>query len=167
VKHILRAAVLIVGPVALVIAFPWVFRAVVATSPATMALDRPQLFIPQSFGQYGHYRGDNVGEWIRLPATFSDGPAQCAACHTDKARFLETGVHNSLNCEGCHGPAEVHAQESPEAKPPIPEARELCLLCHRPVVGRPGSFPQIDPNRHAGGSECTLCHNPHSPEVVK
>ena len=93
-KHILRAVVIIVGPVALAIAFPWIIRAVAATGSPTMTLDRPQLFIPQSFGQYGHYRGDNVGEWVRLPVQFSSGVAQCATCHTEKAQLRSSGAHS-------------------------------------------------------------------------
>lgn len=166
-KHILRAVVLIVGPVALAIAFPWIFRAVAATGSPTMTLDRPQLFIPQSFGQYGHYRGDNVGEWVRLPVQFSSGVAQCATCHTEKARLRSSGAHSGLSCETCHGPADAHLQLGPTAKPVVPQAAELCALCHRPVVGRPGWFPQVDLALHSGGNECTLCHNPHSPEVSR
>jgi hypothetical protein len=163
--HILRAAAFIVGPVVLVVAFPWIFRAVVATGSPAMALDRPQLFIPHSFGQYGYYRGDNVGEWVRLPVQFSPGPTECATCHSEKAQLRGSGAHSGLSCETCHGPADTHLQVGPTVKPAVPQASELCGLCHQPVVGRPEWFPQVDPAVHAGGNECTLCHNPHSPGV--
>lgn len=162
--HILRAIALIVGPVALVVAFPWVFRAVAASGSASLALDRPQLLIPHSFGQYGYYRGDNVGEWVRLPVSFSDGPAQCATCHGDKEGLRSSGSHRGLSCETCHGPADTHIQNAPADKPPVPQALGLCVLCHQSgTVGRPDWFPQVDPARHAGDDRCILCHNPHAP----
>ena len=164
-RHILRAAVLIVGPVVLALVFPWVFRAVAATGSPGLAIDHPQLFIPHSFGKYGYYRGDNVAEWVRLPVRFSPGPSQCATCHGAKEQLRRSGAHSGLACETCHGPAAVHTQRTPDVKPQVPQASELCTLCHQPVVGRPDWFPQVDPQLHAGGQECTLCHNPHRPEV--
>ena len=38
------------------------------------------LLIPQSFGKYGHYRGDNVQEQMNLPLVYQ-GADFCEDCH--------------------------------------------------------------------------------------
>jgi hypothetical protein len=135
----------------------------------------PSVFIPDSFGRYGYYRGANVAEWANLPPKYSAGASECAACHGARYELWSEGKHASVNCETCHGAAEKHIRArrgpvtvitQPEEVPSlaIEDPRGLCILCHDGrVPGRPKDFPQVDVPRHAGEASCTLCHNPHSP----
>ncbi len=167
-RHFFRALVLIVVPVVIILAFPWVFRAI-RPSVGFTVLDKPSLLVPQSFGEYGYYRGDNVDEWIRKPAQFSGGASQCSACHVDVAKTWGTGIHTTVNCEACHGPAAAHVKAKSSSATAatsslaIQAPRSICVLCHEAVVGKPDGFPTVIPSQHAGNLDCTTCHNPHSP----
>ena len=39
-------------------------------------------FVPKSFGEYGHYRGDSITEIAALPIKHA-GHEACETCHTD------------------------------------------------------------------------------------
>ena len=127
---------------------------------------------PKSFGQYGHYRGDSVQRIREIPVKFK-GSDSCnsADCHQDKYKTWQDGIHQVINCETCHGPANVHEKNPETTDMIIPE--EPCLLCHNQIIGRPGDFVQVNPNVHYKDTNksCMECHDPHSPiiqqEVVK
>jgi len=44
-------------------------------------------FIPKSFGQYGHYRGDALAELSSKPVVFA-GHQTCEQCHKSSLRSL-------------------------------------------------------------------------------
>lgn len=163
-KHLLRGVLFIVLPFALAISLPWIVKAI---GPLSAVVDSPRLFIPQTFGEYGYYRGANVQEWAERPALYSEGAAQCAVCHQAEAQLRAAGPHVTLSCETCHGPAGPHAQQGSQLPGPrVNDARSLCVLCHDAnVVGRPVGFPQVNPALHAGELNCTACHSPHNPKV--
>src|SRR5208282_3317089 len=58
--------------------------------------------VPKSFGKYGHYRADAIGEVAAHPAKFA-GHETCEACHSDVADKKGKGKHAHVNCEACHG----------------------------------------------------------------
>lgn len=164
--HLHRALMLLVVPVVLALALPWLLRSLPAPTGASIALtDTPWLLVPNTFGEHGYYRGSNVHEWIRMPAQFSPDNSACAQCHRPVASTWARGEHRNISCQTCHGARLSHIQGKGEPSAPTLElSPELCLLCHDAgVVGRPIDFPKIIPGEHSGGLECTLCHNPHSP----
>ncbi|MDO8749738.1 MAG: cytochrome c3 family protein [Dehalococcoidia bacterium] len=121
-----------------------------------------QVLTPDSFGQFGYYRGDNVAEWAGLPLTFSE-TALCAECHSPKYTQWSSSAHAGVSCENCHGPAVAHI----EKKQPLTvnRASSLCLTCHERLLSRPSSFPQVISTQHNPGVSCATCHNPHNPVI--
>lgn len=119
-------------------------------------------FIPRSFGQYGHYRGDALAELSSKPIHFA-GHKACAECHSDIAEAKQTGKHAGVNCEACHGPQAVHAADPGAEKPTLPDTRVLCVRCHEQRLARPKKFPQVVSAEHSGGEACKTCHVPHNP----
>ena len=53
-------------------------------------------------------------------------------------------------CEACHGAQSVHASadDPAAAKPKLPDAKTLCLVCHQENVAKPKGFPQVNPKEH-------------------
>jgi hypothetical protein len=58
--------------------------------------------VPNSFGQYGHYRGAAIGEIAARPVKIA-GHETCETCHSDVADKKKAGKHAHVNCEACHG----------------------------------------------------------------
>ena len=129
------------------------------------------LLIPESFGKFGYYRGDNVEEQMSLPVSFSKNEA-CADCH-EVAAIHESGKHKTVQCQNCHAPLAVHVVEGEMVElMPIDRSPKLCLRCHRKLPSRPQDFPQIVAQDHTGEFEqnlksgaCLECHQPHSPSL--
>ena len=138
------------------------------------------LLVPETFGQIGRYRGAALAEIADQEPLFQ-GREMCNECHEDEVDAILKDTHHSLNCEDCHGPAQLHVrfqygEEGDEwiteemALLPKIKDRSLCLLCHRRLRARPVSHPQIDPDDHVafllkGGApvDCVECHSPHEP----
>lgn len=120
------------------------------------------LFVPESFGLYGHYRADAVDEVKALPVVYA-GTNACAACHEDEARIKAQGFHRGVACEVCHGPGAGHIEDPGAIKPSAPRERGLCPLCHNYSPSRPTGFPQILTAQHNPGKPCMTCHKPHDP----
>lgn len=152
-KHVFRAAILLL--VVLI----------------AMLLGR-SLFVPETWGEFGPYRGAAVAEHRDKPIRHG-GNDSCAMCHDTEYADHAAGVHASVQCESCHGPVAFHVDlEEGEvlAEMPVRRSRELCELCHRRLDPRPADFPQVDPREHvlSNGGEftadaCFECHDPHSP----
>ena len=121
-------------------------------------------FVPPSFGQYGHYRGDAIKEIAARPVVHA-GHETCETCHTDILEQKAKGKHAGLACEGCHGPAAKHAEDPASGKPPRPDTAVLCARCHEASAAKPKWFPQVVTKEHSGGLACGSCHQPHSPSI--
>jgi predicted CXXCH cytochrome family protein len=120
------------------------------------------IFIADSFGDFGHYRGDSVAEIAAQEPVFK-GPEYCSMCHTDRHAEWTAGSHKKVKCENCHGAAGEHPATG---KLPIPsDTVKLCSGCHQKMPTRPATQPQVVVRDHAGTSQCILCHNPHSPRL--
>jgi hypothetical protein len=113
-----------------------------------------QRFIPESFGDIGHYRADAVEVVASDDIQFAGWQA-CAECHEDQVAIKNRSFHRTVSCETCHGPAAEHAREEADEDPPLPTGRDLCLTCHSFLVSRPTGFPQIIEERH---EPAKLCH---------
>jgi len=121
-----------------------------------------QRFVPESFGDLGHYRANAVGAVAAHPIQYA-GWQVCADCHTDEVETKKRSYHRTLSCEVCHGAAWAHANEETDETPPLPTQRSLCLQCHSYLPSRPTGFPQIVEERHEPAKLCHTCHNPHDP----
>ncbi len=121
-------------------------------------------FVPKSFGQFGHYRGDALKEIAALPVVHA-GHETCEACHVDVLEKKKTGKHAGVNCEACHGPQAQHADDPGSVKPVLPDTSVLCARCHEANSAKPKWFPAVNTSEHAMGMPCNACHTPHSPKI--
>ena len=124
------------------------------------------IFVPKSFGQYGHYRGAALQEIAAKPIMFA-GHGACESCHTDVQETKSKGVHAHVACESCHGPLAKHADDPTALQPPKMDAAVLCVRCHEANKAKPKAFPQVVSADHSGGVVCNTCHQPHSPRIAE
>jgi hypothetical protein len=123
------------------------------------------LLVPRSFGRYGHYRANAIGEIAALPISYA-GHQVCEGCHTDEAGMKSKGVHKGVACESCHGPQAKHADDPATVQPAKLDTTSLCPRCHQANIAKPKTFPQVDAPDHSGGAACNTCHQPHSPAIA-
>jgi len=125
------------------------------------------ILVPDSFGQYGWYRGDSVNELRNHTLNYA-GSTSCGEenCHTIIYSVWIKDRHKTVNCETCHGPAQKHALNPRETLKQADDTREFCGKCHFKKIARPENFPQIDPDTHGQDLRCVYCHNPHKPWFV-
>jgi hypothetical protein len=119
---------------------------------------------PASFGEFGVYRGDALGEAASLPISFA-GQKACQECHAEQHEILIKAEHKTLSCESCHGAGAAHV-ENPDMFPLAKLTFSHCLRCHEAGPSRPQWFPQIKSKEHYTGYRCTECHSPHEPNEV-
>ena len=119
-------------------------------------------FVPKSFGQYGHYRGDALKELAARELRYA-GHGACEDCHSDVLAVKKSGKHAGVNCEACHGPLANHAADPASVTPQLPDTGVLCARCHEANLAKPAKFPQVDSKDHSSGAKCNTCHQPHSP----
>ena len=128
--------------------------------------------VPESFGEYGHYRGLALAE-IQADTLKYLGESACAGCHDNIANTKGQHEHVSLSCKTCHGPGHDHVKSLEVGdsliKPDIPDKREFCLICHAQNAARSTEeVAQVDPEDHNAGLVCMECHNPHDPlEMIR
>ena len=130
----------------------------------TLFLIARVLLVPRSFGQYGHYRGNAIGEIAAIPIAYA-GHQVCEGCHTDVQDVKSKGVHKGVACESCHGPLAKHAEDPASVQPEKLDTAKLCVRCHEANVAKPKNFPQVASEDHSGGAACNSCHKPHSPAM--
>jgi len=120
---------------------------------------------PQSFREYGWYRGAALMELATRDRVYA-GKKACEECHSDEYQKLLKHEHKSLSCESCHGPGEAHVEnpDNPDVKMAVLHY-SLCLRCHEANPSRPKWHKQIVSKNHYPG-KCTECHMPHSPSEV-
>jgi Cytochrome c554 and c-prime len=121
-------------------------------------------FVPKSFGQFGHYRGDAPSEIAALPIVHA-GHETCEICHSEVFDKKKIGKHAGVNCEACHGPQAKHAEDPGSVKPVLPDTSILCARCHEANSAKPKWFPAVVTAEHAMGMACNTCHTPHSPKI--
>ncbi|MEO8678532.1 MAG: hypothetical protein ABI665_05770 [Vicinamibacterales bacterium] len=118
--------------------------------------------IPKDIVSTEIHRSSTVAREIAKPVKFA-GSETCVGCHDEEGTIKSKSFHRSLSCEGCHGPASVHAADPSATKPPAPRDRKFCPVCHAYDPSRPTGFPQINPTAHNPLKPCIECHNPHDP----
>jgi len=118
---------------------------------------------PESFGQYGHYRGNSMAEIAALPIHYV-GNKSCEQCHDTIVTMKNEGYHSDLSCEGCHGAAYKHIKDPEKEKLIKPNSREFCGKCHSINPARPEkAITQQNIKDHHPEDLCAKCHNPHQP----
>jgi hypothetical protein len=123
--------------------------------------------VPDTFGQYGHYRGASLID-NAAPEIHYAGQQACLECHQDIEDLKKDDVHNGLHCETCHGPGQKHVLSGEAADILKPTGREFCGNCHGMNAAKQKSVVfQIDVNKHNVGKNCLECHNPHQPWKMK
>ena len=120
-------------------------------------------FVPESFGEIGHYRAEAVEIAANLPIQYA-GWRVCVDCHDEESEIKSRSYHRALSCEVCHGPAAAHSEDYESQRPLIPRQRgDACLACHEYLASRPTGFPQIVEPLHNPLQPCVGCHDPHDP----
>jgi transcription elongation factor Elf1 len=122
------------------------------------------VLVPRSFGQYGHYRGDAIGEIKAKPVNYA-GHQTCETCHSDVLEVKKKGKHVHVACESCHGPLAKHADDPTSVHPERLNTAVLCVRCHEANASKPKKFPQVVSADHSAGLACHECHKPHSPVI--
>ena len=115
---------------------------------------------PPSFGQYGWYRGEALGEIANAREPLFAGKQSCDECHSDILHKLAADAHKTLSCEACHGVSRAHT-DNPDILPDKTTG-SYCIRCHEANVARPAWLKQIVVKDHYG-PKCTECHVPHQP----
>ena len=137
--------------------------AVIAVALVVFVLLRAAV-VPQSFGQYGHYRGAATAEIASRPVAFA-GHDACEACHTDVVDQKKLGKHVVVACEACHGALARHAGDPGSVQPTKLNTAVVCARCHEANSAKPKGFPQVATADHSGGLACDTCHQPHHPRI--
>jgi hypothetical protein len=119
-------------------------------------------FVPKSFGEYGHFRGDALAEQASKPISYA-GHQACVDCHADVVEVKKAGKHAGVNCEACHGPLAKHVEDPASVVPQLPDTAVICARCHEANIAKPKAFPQVVSKEHSSGEVCKSCHVPHSP----
>ena len=132
----------------------------VAVVLLVVARDR---FVPESFGEEGHYRADAVDVVAAQPVRYA-GAQVCVECHDREGEVKSRSFHRPVSCEVCHGPAAAHADDYESQQPRVPRERGAeCPSCHEYLSSRPTGFPQIIERLHNPLQACIQCHDPHDP----
>ena len=122
---------------------------------------------PQSFGEYGWFRGEALNELANNRQVVFAGKKSCEECHSDIFKKLLAGDHKGLSCEACHGPSLAHENNPDDDKLNPPKlAMSHCTRCHEANPSRPKWMHQIVSRTHYAGRKCTECHLPHQPQEV-
>jgi hypothetical protein len=125
------------------------------------------LLVPESFGEYGHYRGLSIQENAEVTPHYA-GKKACVECHDDMAAIIASDLHSDLSCEVCHGPGLDHANYPDSVGIYKPFKREFCGACHGLNPARNADVvKQVDLKEHNIDNDCIDCHNPHKPWDLK
>lgn len=127
--------------------------------------------IPPSFGDYGHFRGDDVQSQRNKPVHHG-GRESCKPCHEEVFNKVMAASHVKVQCENCHAPVTDHAIADEKIKDmPKDRTAVLCIRCHEYLAARPKTQPQVKILGHLKEMDeqfspevCVSCHNPHAPK---
>jgi hypothetical protein len=125
------------------------------------------LLVPDTFGQYGYYRGASLIDNAQPEIHFA-GQQACFECHQDIEDMKALDVHSEIHCETCHGPGQKHSEKGDTTGYVRPTGREFCGLCHaRNAAKQKNAIFQINLKEHYVEKKCIECHNPHQPWELK
>lgn len=139
-----------------------------------VALVARQVFMPESMGQYGHYRGTDIADQKNVAIRLQTNES-CFQCHKPIRTIHKAGVHKTVSCEVCHGPYGDHIKDGKKIGTlPVKQKQEithLCLRCHNKVIqARPresikmvGLPEHLEQKRVRLDHTCDQCHMVHDP----
>jgi len=125
--------------------------------------------------------GSDAG-WVTYNSGVENKPYDCGGCHTtgynprsnqdDLPGLIGTWAEPGIQCEACHGPGSLHAQNPMGVALKIDRDPEMCGKCHRrgdvTEVDASGGFIQhheqyeeLFQSKHLT-LNCVTCHNPGS-----
>ncbi len=147
---------------------PQLIRLIIAFSIfISLFLILRSFLVPDTFGQYGHYRGASLADNAEAEIHYA-GQQACLECHQDIEDLKITDVHSGLHCETCHGPGQKHVLSGEPADIFRQGTRELCGICHeKNTAKRKSAIFQIELSKHNTEKNCIECHNPHQPWKMK
>jgi hypothetical protein len=131
-------------------------------------------FIPDSMGEYGHYRGADIEDQKNVPIRLGTNDS-CFQCHKPVRTIHKNGVHKTVSCEVCHGPYGNHIEDGKKiGSMPVKrdqEITQLCLRCHNKIIqARPRKsirmvgLPEHLEQKHVRITHsCNQCHMVHDP----
>src|SRR5665647_561649 len=117
--------------------------------------------VPETFGQYGFYRGASLEEIAQTPLKYA-GQEACFNCHQDIEDLKQLDVHSEVRCETCHGPGQKHSENGDTTLLELPVSRESCGICHSTNAAKQkDAIFQVSLEEHNTQKKCIECHNPH------
>ncbi|MFW2367487.1 MAG: hypothetical protein ACN4GW_13805 [Desulforhopalus sp.] len=132
-------------------------------------------FIPESMGQFGHYRGTDIEDQKNVPIKLGTNDS-CFQCHAPIRVIHKEGVHKTVSCEVCHGAWGKHIGENDQKIGTLPvrqgdEITALCLRCHNKIIqARPmtsikmiGMPEHLEEQKVRMSHNCSQCHMVHDP----
>lgn len=121
-----------------------------------------QIFVPKSFGKYGHYRADAIQEIAAREPKYG-GQESCNECHSEVLVKVAKFEHKTVSCESCHGASKAHGDD-PDHHDAAKLSSDLCLRCHEFNISRPAIIKQVEAKKHySDKGKCMECHIPHQP----
>lgn len=133
-----------------------------------------KMLIPETMGQYGHYRGADIEDQKNVPIRLATNES-CFQCHKPIRTIHKNGIHKTVSCEVCHGPYGNHVEDGNKIGT-LPVKRggdisELCLRCHNKVIqARPrksikmvGIPEHLEQKQVRMSHNCSQCHMVHDP----
>ena len=127
---------------------PQIFRLVLLTIFIMGTYLTARTFLtPPSFGKFGWYRANALGELSSRPVTFA-GRKACDECHSDHVQKLAKAEHKTLSCESCHGAGQAHVDNPDVQLPKLTFSH--CLRCHEasPVPSGVAQADQVPRSLH-------------------
>ncbi len=115
-------------------------------------------FVPATFYQYGHFRGNSLATIASRPVQYA-GKKACMDCHDTIGEKPYHSKHKTVSCETCHGPSLGHVEDPSQLPSLKPTNKEWCARCHEANNARPKTFPQVVIARHYPDKDCMICHN--------
>ena len=134
-----------------------------------------------------NYANDVVGteeEWVAYHAG-EEKPYDCGSCHTTGYSpighqdglegIIGTWAFPGIQCEECHGPGSLHAEDPQGVRMTLDRSSQLCGDCH--IRGNPAlidasggfvkhheQYEEMFNSKHVSIT-CITCHDPHASSV--
>lgn len=122
-----------------------------------------------------------IGEGFVPYHTGETKPYDCAGCHTtgysrdgnqdDLAGMAGTFAFPGVQCEACHGPGSLHANNPQSFRPVVDRDSDACADCHfqdgdeiavaNGFIQHDGVYQDLFQGKHAS-LDCVTCHDPHA-----
>ena len=86
--------------------------------------------VPDTFGQYGFYRGASLTD-NASPTIHYAGEKACFDCHQEIEDAKKEDVHSTIRCEACHGPGGEHIANGGDVDKIVSSSSaDICGRCH-------------------------------------